>query len=110
MTPTKIAPRVLYRRTQLLVLGPLGCYEIGDRFELEDQEHIITSIDHDGAGLARPVEFMRAYCLDKDCTPQEAMKEFEKGRTSYGLDYATPVSLAGMKAQCERNRREFGCA
>lgn len=89
------AVRVLYRnRGPFLVLGPLGCYHVGQVIELPDGKVTVTSIDHDGAGIARTDEQIAA------------AGDASHTRTCYAWDFATARAQEGMLAQQERNRRE----
>lgn len=113
MTPTKVPPNVLTRRGLVLVLGPLGCYDVADRLEVDGEEYLVTSIDNDGAGIARPMAHVMAEVEELQATmteaeaKQEVLKKYAHVRTCYPLEFATDTAQAGMKAQQERNRQKY---
>lgn len=100
------AVRVLYRRPTHLVLGPLGCFYEGQRVVVDGVDHTITSVDRDGAGVARSEEMLAAI-------PNGVPPTFNSQpcRSVQEID-ASPANQrriqAGMDAQQERNRREHG--
>jgi hypothetical protein len=103
--------RVLYSYGRpYAVLGPLGCYEVGQRVMVGDVEHEVTSVDPDGAGVARPSAAIAEMRLAGQPIPtgrSAPCNSIEFGFGAPGTAGHERVK-AGIEAQCERNRREYG--
>lgn len=98
--------RVLYARDAYLVLGPLGCFYKGQRLTMPDgREMTITSIDPDGAGIARSDEAIATF--GGHLPP--AFRSFPcRSLVEVGPAPVMERVQAGMDAQQARNRREHG--
>lgn len=90
--------RVLKELPVCLVLGPLGCYHVGQTLDLPGHGSVqVTSIDPDAAGIGRTLAQMAAM-------PEGGFSP--NFRTSYGADWASTQVHEWMLDQQERNRRE----
>ena len=102
-----LTPRVLTRRHDMLVLGPLGCFDRGDIVEVEGDRHVVVAIDHDYAGITKPARVLNLEMQETGKNRDEVMAGYAHIKTSYPPDFATERAVAGMAAQAERNRREL---
>lgn len=102
-------PRVFFRKGEhMLVLGPLGCYEVGQRVELPDGIVYVGSIDTDGAAVAWREEYLDAQAAEYK-VPRERFLETLKGaRTGFTAGFANERQHEQMAAQCVANRARYG--
>lgn len=92
--------RILKALPTCLVLGPLGCFYVGQHIDLPGHGSVqIRKIDLDGAGIGVSAE--QAASLPEGWPPPNF-------RTCYAADWATPKAHEGMLAQQARNRRGHG--
>lgn len=102
--------RVLFRRNNQRVFGPLGCFEIGQRLWVDNDEWMVTSIDHDGAGVAHRISFLKDLKAERQCEAKDVMKSLSTVRmcphpSFYFVDYERIERM--MERQCEANRARY---
>ena len=97
-----MTPKVFFNYGRGLLLGPLGCFDVGEIVDVPDRgEHVVTHIQADGAAYAVPPSD------DVDLGKRDLVATLRfldgGGRTNFTMPYQGPQMAAVIRGNRRRN-------